>query len=130
METTADDRPLVLIIEDNVETANALSLLLEDWGFAYLAAESPAAAVRALGDRITEVQALITDFHLHDGFTGIKGAVAVHNAVGRPVPTLITTGFLDLAETLDSFPVLSKPFDPSVLHQWLSYQMQQRDASR
>ena len=120
----ADPRPLVLIIEDNPVTASALSMLLDDWGFAYLTANLPSNAVRALGSRITEVQALITDYHLEDGFTGIKGAIAVANAVGHPIPTLVTTGFLDLAEYLDTFPVLSKPFDPNVLHQWLDFHLQ------
>jgi CheY-like chemotaxis protein len=123
MTNTDTARPLVLIIEDNPQTANALSMLLEDWGFAFVTAESPSAAVRMLGPRVTEVQALITDYHLQDGFTGIKGALAVANAIGRPVPTLVTTGFLDLAEYLDTFPVLSKPFDPNVLHQWLSFHL-------
>ena len=119
----ANSRPLVLIIEDNPVTSSALSMLLEDWGFSYLTADSPGAAVLALGPRIKEVQALITDYHLQDGFTGIKGAVAIAKAIGHPVPTLVTTGFLDLAEYLDTFPVLSKPFDPSVLHQWLNFHL-------
>ena len=123
MTSTDTERPLVLIIEDNPQTANALSMLLDDWGFAFVTAESPSAAVRLLGARVTEVQALITDYHLQYGFTGIKGAVAVANAVGHPVPTLVTTGFLERAECLDTFPVLSKPFDPSVLHQWLSFHL-------
>jgi CheY-like chemotaxis protein len=123
MITDTVERPLVLIIEDNPITASALAMLLEDWGFTYVAADSPSAAVRALGARIKDVQALITDYHLQDGFTGIKGAVAVANAVGHPVPTLVTTGFLEIAECLDTFPVLSKPFDPSVLHQWLSFHL-------
>jgi CheY-like chemotaxis protein len=126
--TDTEQRPLVLIIEDNEDTARALSMLLEDWGFAHLAAASPAAAVRALGVRVKDVRALITDYHLQDGFTGIKGAIAVAKAVGRPVPTLITTGFLDLAEYLDAFPVLSKPFDPNVLHEWLSFNLKRDGA--
>jgi CheY-like chemotaxis protein len=127
MTPDAAERPLVLIIEDNTETASALSMLLDDWGFAYLAAESPADAVRSLGARIKEVQALITDYHLRDGFTGIHGALAVANAIGHPVPTLVTTGFLDLAEYLDTFPVLSKPFDPAVLRQWLNFHLNPDD---
>jgi CheY-like chemotaxis protein len=122
-----DERPLILIIEDNPVTAGALSMLLEDWGFSHLAADSPAAAVRKLGARIKDVQALITDYHLQDGFTGIKGALALANAIGHPVPTLVTTGFLDIAEYLDTFPVLSKPFDPCVLRQWLSFHLRATD---
>ncbi|MGB0084501.1 MAG: response regulator [Rhodomicrobiaceae bacterium] len=120
----AEDRPLILVIDDDPRMANALSLLLEDWGFSHVTAESPSAAVRALGNRLDEVRAVITDYHLQDGFTGIKGAVAVTNAIGRPVPTLVTTCFHDLAETVSAFPVLAKPFDPNLLRQWLNYQLQ------
>ncbi len=70
---------------------------------------------------------MITDYHLLDGFTGVAGAVAIANAIGHPVPTLVTTGFFDLGKNIVTFPVLAKPFDPDVLRQWLSYQIK-RDA--
>jgi DNA-binding NtrC family response regulator len=123
MKKNAAERPLVLIIEDDQDTAGALSMLVEDWGFAHVTADSPGAAVRALGSRVTEVRAVITDFHLRDGFTGIAGAIAVAKAIGHPVPTLVTTGFLDLAPYLDNFPVLTKPFDPTELHRWLDHHL-------
>lgn len=65
--TNPDERPLVLIIEDNQELANALSRLLDKWGFSNLAAGSSGAAIRDLGGRIKNIQALITDYHLQDG---------------------------------------------------------------
>ena len=119
-----EDRPLILVIDDDPKMAEALSLLLEDWGFSHVTAESPSEAVRTLGNRLDEVRAVITDYHLEDGFTGIKGAIAVTNAIGRPVPTLVTTCFLDLAEAASTFPVLAKPFDPNLLRQWLVYQLE------
>jgi DNA-binding response OmpR family regulator len=127
--TTPDERPLVLIIEDNQELANALSRLLDKWGFSNLAAGSSGAAIRVLAGRIKNVHALITDYHLQDGFTGIKGAIAVANAIGHPVPTLVTTGSRDLADHPDAFPVLAKPYDPDVLHQWLNFHLE-RDAAQ
>lgn len=123
METTAEERPLVVIIEDDETIADAWSLLLTDWGYASVAAASPVAAVRALGQRVSEVRAVITDYHLLDGFTGVTGALAIAKAVGHPVPTLVTTGFFDLGKNLVAFPVLAKPFNPDVLRQWLSYQI-------
>jgi DNA-binding response OmpR family regulator len=127
MVTAVEQRPLVLIIEDDKNMAEAWSLLLTDWGYDYVAASSPGAAVRALGPRVSEVQAVITDYHLLDGFTGVRGAVEIANAIGHAVPTLVTTGFFDLAKNIVTFPVLAKPFDPDVLREWLSYQIK-RDA--
>jgi DNA-binding NtrC family response regulator len=116
---TAGERPLILLIEDDQGMADALSMLLEDWGFAYIAADSPGAAVRSLGPRIKDVRALITDLQLRDGFTGLSGAAEIVKAIGHSVPIMITTGFTGLERYVDPLPVLSKPFDPSILHQWL-----------
>jgi DNA-binding NtrC family response regulator len=120
----ADERALILVIDDDQRLADALALLLEDWGFDCVTADSPSSAVRILGGRLHEVRAVITDYHLEDGFTGIKGAHAIGAAIGRPVPILVTTCFQDLADTLTAFPVLAKPFDPSLLRQWLVYQLE------
>jgi CheY-like chemotaxis protein len=117
---TVRDRPLVLIIEYEQDTANALSMLLEDWGFSYVVADSPDAVIRALGPRLKDIRALIIDHDLRDGVTGVRAAIAIANAIGHPVPTLLTSAFLERVEHLDTFPMLSKPFDPSLLHQWLS----------
>ena len=59
--TGAGERPLILVIDDDQRMARALSLLLDDWGFAYVTAESPTAAVRSLGPRLKEVRAVITE---------------------------------------------------------------------
>jgi CheY-like chemotaxis protein len=118
-----ETRPLVLIIEDDKNLAEAWALLLADWGYSHVAAESPGAAIRALGARLGEVRAVITDYHLVDGFTGVTGAVAIGNAIGHPVPTLVTTGYFDLGKNIVTFPVLAKPFDPEILREWLHYQI-------
>ena len=103
--------------------AEAWSLLLADWGYSYVAADSPSAAVRALGPRMGEVRAVVTDYHLLDGFTGATGAVAIVDAIGHAVPVLVTTGLSDLGKHPITFPVLTKPFDPDMLRQWLSHQI-------
>lgn len=111
--------PLIVIIENDQQLAGALALLVEDWGYRVVQAQSTAAAARALGTHVTEVEAIIVDYMLDDGFSGIKGATAIAKAVGHPVPTIVTTGHGDRAEHEDVFPVLRKPFDPSLLHTWL-----------
>lgn len=115
----AETRPLILILENDGRLAVALTILIEDWGFTPIAANSASAAARALGPRVQEVNAIIADYHLDDGFTGINGARALALAIGHAVPTIVTTGHAILAEHADAFPVLSKPFDPSILRHWL-----------
>lgn len=111
--------PLVLILENDGRLAAALTILVDDWGFSSVTAKSAAAAARALGARIKDVHAIVADYHLDDGFTGIKGAKALATAIGRAVPTIVTTGHAVLAEHENVYPVLRKPFDPNILHRWL-----------
>ncbi len=112
-------RPLILILENDGHLADALALLMHDWGFAAVPARSARAAARELGPRIKEVCAIVADYYLEEGFTGIRDASAIANAAGRAIPTILTTGHSILAEHQDVFPVLRKPFDPCVLQRWL-----------
>lgn len=116
-------RSLVVIIENDAQLANALALLVHDWGYEAVPAGSVTVAVRALGPRMNDVCAIIADYQLDDGFTGIKSATAIAKAIGRSIPTIVTTGHAVLAEHADVFPVLSKPFDPGILHRWLDDQV-------
>lgn len=112
-------RPLVVIIENDRKLAETLGMLLHDWGFAVVSGPSAKEVVRALGGHVRDVRAVIADYHLDEGFTGIKGALAIAQAIGHKVPTVITTVNPVLAEHHDVFPVLWKPFDPAILHRWL-----------
>jgi len=125
---TSHPRPLIVVIENDGQLADAIGFLLHDWGFTAVPAKSAAAAARVLGPRIKDVSAVIADYHLDDGFTGIKSAVALAKAIGRPVPTIVTTGHATLAEHQNVFPVLSKPFDPGILHRWLNDHVDPRSA--
>ena len=113
------ERPLVVIIENDGQLADAMALLVHDWGFEAIPAGSATVAVRALGSRLSDVRAIIADYRLDDGFTGIKAATSIAKAIGHPVPTIMTTGHALLADHAGAFPVLSKPFDLSILRRWL-----------
>ncbi len=119
MSRDITQRPLVVIIENDKVLAEAMSLLVEDWGFTAVSVTTSAMAVRDLGPRIHDIAAIIADYHLDDGFIGMKGVAALAVASGRAVPTIVTTVHPVMAEHEDKFAVLWKPFDPSVLQRWL-----------
>ena len=54
---------------------------------------------------------------------GIKDALAIASAIGRVVPTIVTTGYGDFATIAGPFPVIRKPFDPNILHGWLNHKL-------
>jgi CheY-like chemotaxis protein len=114
-----DDRPLVVVVENERRIADALSMLIEDWGFSCLAVPSISSAARALGPDVRKIKAVIADYHLDDEFTGDKAAAALATAIGFPVPTIMMTGHVAMADHQTKFPVLPKPFDPDILKSWL-----------
>lgn len=114
-----DERALVVVVENERHIADALCMLIEDWGYSCLAVPSITSAARALGPEVHRIKAVIADYHLDDGFTGDKAAAALATAIGFPVPTLMMTGHVSMADRQTRYPVLPKPFDPDILKSWL-----------
>jgi len=116
-------KPLVVVIEDDYRSSLALTMLIDDWGYSCVAARCSREAVQTLGHRLLNVAAIITDVEIDGQMRGIKDAMAIANTIGRPVPTIITTGHGDYAAVAAPFPVISKPFDPDILHRWLIHKI-------
>jgi two-component system, sensor histidine kinase len=117
-------RPLVAAIDDDRVGRFALSLLLKDWGYDVVEGDNGSAVLEALGDRRQRLAAIVTDFHLQDGETGVGVALRVAAEVGRPLPTLVITGSFGRKAEHDAKPhgfrVLSKPIEPELLRQLVS----------
>ena len=116
-------RPLVVLIEDDYRSSLALTMLMDDWGFSSLAARCAREIVQTLGNRLCNVSAIVTDVEIYGQMRGIKDAIAIASAIGRTVPTIVTTGYGDFATIAGPFPVIRKPFDPNILHEWLNHKL-------
>lgn len=116
-------KPLVVVIEDDYRSSLALTMLIDDWGFACISARSSREAVQTLGQRLEQISAIVTDVEIDGQMRGIKDALAIASAVGRAVPTIVTTGHGDFASIAGPFPVIRKPFDPDLLHNWLIHKL-------
>lgn len=116
-------RPLVVVIEDDYRSSLALTMLIDDWGFSCVAARSSREAAQTLGHRLAHVSAIITDVEIDGQMRGIRDALAIATTLGRPVPTIITTGHSDFASVASPFPVVRKPFDPDILRRWLVHKL-------
>ena len=128
MEETTYLRPLVVVIEDDYRSSLALTMLIDDWGFSSLAARCAREVVQTLGNRLFNVSAIITDVEIDGQMRGIKDAIAIASAIGRAVPTIVTTGYGDFATIAGPFPVIRKPFDPNILHEWLNHKLKRATA--
>jgi DNA-binding NtrC family response regulator len=122
-EQPASAKPLVVVIEDDYRSSLALTMLIDDWGFSSLAARCAREVVQTLGHRIFNVSAIVTDVEIDGQMRGIKDAAAIASAIGRAIPTIVTTGHGDYAAIAGSYPVIRKPFDPDILHKWLNYRL-------
>jgi CheY-like chemotaxis protein len=112
-------RRLVAVIEDDYQSSLALTMLIDDWGYSCIAARTSNEAIQTLGNRVDQIAAIVTDVEIGGQMRGIKDALAIASALGRPIPTIVTTGHGDYAATSGPFPVIRKPFDPDILHAWL-----------
>lgn len=115
----AQERPLVVLIEDDNRVAPALSMLVEDWGYECVAVRTPAAAAEQLGARIGRVVAIIADLSRDDAYVGRRSADAISKALGTEIPRIVTTNEPAEAKAHGFAHVLAKPYDPEALLAWL-----------
>ena len=119
----ANERPsvagLVLLIEDDVNVANAWGLLLEAEGYQVATAAS-AQEARAVVEHLDTVPALVvSDFHLLDDSTGVEAVSAIREYYGRSIPAFIVSGDMSKvvkeARPLENCTLMSKPINTARL---------------
>lgn len=120
--THRTDAALVLVLEDDPGAAGALAALLSDWGYDCVHGDSLEAVAPVVAQRSTEVRAIISDFDLGGGATGIE-AIAALSALGVVAPALILTGTLAGEARRQAAAAgchfMEKPAAPKRLHAWL-----------
>ena len=110
---------LVILIEDNVNVANAWGLLLEAEGYRVATAAS-ATETRALIKHLDEAPALIvSDFHLLDGSTGVEAVREIREFYDQNIPAFIVSGDTSKvvrdARPVDNSTLMSKPVNTARL---------------
>ena len=100
----------ILAIDDNPVMLCTLSMLLEAWGYAVVIASSTREAVtRVAAGAIPD--AIVSDYELKDGDTGLAAIDAVAGKIGKSIPSVIVTANTD-AQCLrtSGWPVVKKPY--------------------
>jgi PAS domain S-box-containing protein len=114
-----DASGLVVLIEDDVNVANAWGMLLEAEGYSVAMAASATEAL-ALVNHLPESPALlISDFHLLDGSTGVEAVSAIREFFDKHIPAFIVSGdtskVVKEARLLDNCTLMCKPIDTNRL---------------
>jgi DNA-binding NtrC family response regulator len=81
----------VVIIEDEPVSADALALVLRDWGADVTVGANAKAIADQLGPRLREVGWIITDFNLGDGPNGVT-EIGVLTQVAPEAKVLVLSG--------------------------------------
>lgn len=110
---------LVILIEDDINVANAWGMLLEAEGYSVATAAS-ATEAQALVHHVDETPALlISDFHLLDGSTGVEAVSAIREFFAEHIPAFIVSGdtskVVKEARLLDNCTLMCKPIDTNRL---------------
>jgi len=109
----------IILIEDDVNVANAWGMLLESEGYRVATAKS-ATEAGAIIDHLDAVPSLvISDFHLLDGSTGVEAVQRIREFYGVNIPAFIVSGdtskVVKEARPVDNCTLMSKPVNTSRL---------------
>ena len=109
----------VILIEDDVNVANAWGLLLEAEGYRVATAKSAPEADAIIEHLDTVPSLLISDFHLLDGSTGVEAVTGIREHYGVNIPAFIVSGdtskVVKDARPVDNCTLMSKPVNTSRL---------------
>ena len=108
-----------MLIEDDVNVANAWGMLLEAEGY-QVATGASVSEAQALIKHLEEVPALlISDFHLLDGSTGVEAVTEIRKFFAAQIPAFIVSGdtskIVKDARLLENCTVMSKPVNTTRL---------------
>lgn len=118
----ASPKPLVVIIEDDFSAADALELILRDWGADVIHGLDIKEVFDSLGPRGRDVGWIITDFHLGPGPDGVS-LVRSLTAIAPSARVLVLSGSFHGQASVSAaeagFDVMQKPARADLIVSWL-----------
>lgn len=115
-------RPLVLLLEDDRASAEAMQIILRDWGAEVVHGADIAHISSAAGARTTRANIIITDFHL-PGADGVSAAQQLRERAPQ-AQVLVLSGSLNndarRAAKSAGYAFLPKPAPPGDIIAWLN----------
>jgi DNA-binding response OmpR family regulator len=129
----AERIPLVVVLENDRLTGEALALLLRDAGYQAVVFPSFKDARDSVAVASTRVSAIISDFDLDCGPNGVEAARALRAHRDPEPPVLIVTGTRQrsvmTAARAAGFEISAKPASPAFLRHWLAQNTASRSSS-
>lgn len=111
------------VIEDDVEVALALQVLLDNWGCTMILATEASDIINQLEQEGLHLDAIISDYQLSDHQNGIDAIKVIRTHIGKTIPAIVVTGNIadDCAAHAreSNIPLLHKPVPPSRLRAFI-----------
>ena len=85
----------VLVIDDEADVRQAMSILLERWGCRVMLADDIGSALATAAQVDYQIDGIIADYRLRNNTTGINAINAITDASGRAIPAMLVTGDTD-----------------------------------
>ena len=82
----------LLVVDDDDQVREGTALLLSQWGYDVVTADSAADACQAAMDCAGTLQGMICDLRLRNGECGLQTIDRVRSVLGHPLPALLLTG--------------------------------------
>ncbi len=115
----ASTRRRVLVLDDDALIRDSMRTLFESMGFKPTVEATLNALLPVAKQDRADIAAILVDYRLLDGFSGIDAARRLREATGGEVPVIIITGDTspDRLRTLrqSGFPIIHKPLDHQAL---------------
>jgi len=116
---------LVAFIEDDEAILEAMLIMFEQWGIDLVVGADGGQIKRELEELGRSPDAILSDYRLRQGRTGVEAIAELRTAFGPDIPAMLITG--DTASTTiqaianSGLPVLHKPIKPAVLRSYLNH---------
>ena len=120
MHTMAGARPLIFLLEDDRSAADALELVLRDWGADVVHGVNVGEVLTAGGRR--DASMIITDFHLSDDTNGVSLARELRDHAPQARVLVLsgsTSGEAQRAANDAGYAFMRKPAAPKDIIAWL-----------
>jgi len=125
---------LIVVIDDDALVLDGMCGTLRSWGCRVVTADSDSTALARIAELGQAPDAVISDYRLAGGKTGIQAVECLRAALGRAIPALLVSG--DTAPerlreaSARGYHLLHKPVPPMALRALLTRQLAASEAAR
>jgi two-component system, sensor histidine kinase len=120
----AADNKLIVVIDDDPLVLDGMGSLIKSWGCGVVTGANESAVLDGLKRCGAPPDAIISDYRLRNGKTGIEAIERLREAVAAPVPAFLMSGDTDLdvvrQAKASGLALLHKPVEPAALRAMLA----------